>query len=234
MTQFGNADVGTIVLHRIGHVEGFTISATSAMAPSKAKKLFEQGREEEKKNKWDSAQEKFSKAVEIYPKYAVAWLELGRVQLQKKDTATAKSSFQKSIEADHTYITPYELLSQIALQEKQWKDLSDSTDELLKLNSVSFPQYFLYNSIANYFLKNFDQAEKSAEAGVKIDPNHQFPKLEYILGLVLAQKHDYPNAVLHVRNYIRLVPNAPDAEVAQKQVTELEKLSGNAPAAAKN
>jgi hypothetical protein len=50
--------------------------------------------------------------------------------------------------------------------------------------------------------------------------------------MVLVQKHDYPNALLHVRNYIRLVPNAPDLDVAQKQATELERLSGNA--AAKN
>lgn len=227
-TNFGNSDIGTVVLHRIGHVEGFTISATSAMAPGKAKKLYEQGREEEKKSKWDSAQEKFSKAVEIYPKYAVAWYELGRVQMQKKNSQEAKSSFRQSIAADRTYISPYEQLAQLAMQEQQWKDLSEATDEMLRLNSVSFPQYWLYNSIASYFLRDFDKAQKSAEAGMNIDPKHQVPKLEYILGMVLVQKHDYPNALLHVRNYIRLAPNAPDAELAQKQATELEKMSGSA------
>jgi tetratricopeptide (TPR) repeat protein len=233
MTDFGNADVGTVVLHRIGHVEGFTISATTAMAPGKAKKLYEQGREEEKKNKWDAAQEKFSKAVQIYPRYAVAWYELGRVQIQRKDPTGAKNSFQQSIAADRTYISPYEQLAQIAMQAKQWKDLSDDTDQMLRLNSVSFPQYWLYNAVASYFLQNYDKAQKSAEAGLNIDPKHRVPKLEYILGMVLVQKHDYPNALQHVRNYIQLAPNAPDAELAHKQVAELEKLSGNS-AAAKN
>ncbi len=232
--DFGNADVGTIVLHRISKVEGFTISATSALAPGKAKKLYQQGREEEKKNKWDTAQQKFSKAVQIYPKYAVAWYELGRVQMQKKDLEGAKVSFRQSLAADRTYISPYEQLAQIALQQKQWKDLSDDTDELVRLNPVNFPQYWLYNSVANYYLHNFDKAQKSAEAGINIDPRHQVPKLEYILGIVLAQKHDYPNALLHVRNYIRMVPNAPDAEIAQQQATELEKLSGSTSAGAKN
>ncbi len=232
MTQFGNADVGTIVLHRLGHVEGFTISATSALAPGKAKKLYEQGREDEKKNKWDGAQEKFSKAVSVYPKYAVAWYELGRVQVQKNDIEAAKNSFRQSIAADRTYISPYEQLAVIAMQGKQWKDLSDNTDELLRLNSVTFPQYWLYNSIANYYLRNFDKAQKSAESGLNIDPKHQVPKLEYILGIVLAQKQDYPNALVHVRNYIRLVPNAPDIQVAQQQANELEKASAGP--AAKN
>jgi TolA-binding protein len=232
MTQFGNADVGTIVLHRLGHVEGFTISATTAMAPGKAKKLYEQGREDVKKNKLDAAEEKFFKAVQVYPKYAVAWYELGRVQEQKHDLDAARNSFHQSIAADRTYISPYEQLAQIAMQSKQWKDLADNTDELLRLNPVSFPQYWLYNSVANYYLQNLDKAQSSAEAGLKNDPRHQVPKLEYILGVVLAQKHDYPNALVHVRNYIRLVPNAPDIQIAQQQASALEKASGTP--AAKN
>lgn len=228
MTQFGNADVGTIVLHRVGHVEGFTISATSAMAPGKARKLYEQGREDVKKNKMDAAQEKFSKAVAIYPKYAVAWYELGRVQEQKNNLEGAKISFHQSIAADRTYISPYEQLAQIAVQAKQWKDLSDNTDELLRLNAVSFPQYWFLNSLASYYLQDLAKAQKSAESGLNIDPKHQVPKLEYILGIVLAQKHDYPDALIHLRNYIRLVPNAPDIQIAQKQASELEKASASA------
>jgi tetratricopeptide (TPR) repeat protein len=232
MNEFGNAEIGTIVLHRMGHVEGFTISATSVMAPGKAKKLYEQGREDEKKNKLDAAQEKFSKAVEVYPKYAVAWYELGRVQTQRNNLEGAKNSFHQSIAADRTYVSPYEQLALIALQGKQWKDLSDNSDELVRLNPVSFPQYWLYNSVANFYLQNFDKAQKSAESGLNVDAKHQVPKLEYVLGLVLAQKHDYPNALAHVRNYIRLVPNAPDIQIAQQRASELEKASGSA--AAKN
>jgi tetratricopeptide (TPR) repeat protein len=160
----------------------------------------------------------------------VAWFELGRVQAQKNDLEGAKKSFHQSIAADGTYISPYEQLAQISLQTKQWKDLADNTDQLLRLNPVSFPQYWLYNSIANFYLQDFDKAQKSAESGLNIDPKHQLPKLEYILGIVLAQKHDYPNALVHVRNYIRMVPNAPDIQIAQQQASELEKASGSAAA----
>ena len=116
------AERGVAVLaaiNRLGHVEGFTISATSAMAPGKAKKLYEQGRDDEKKNKLDAAREKFSKAVEVYPKYAVAWFELGRVQMQKNDPEAAKNSFHQAIAADHTYVSPYQELAQIAVQAKR-------------------------------------------------------------------------------------------------------------------
>jgi tetratricopeptide (TPR) repeat protein len=231
MTDFGTADVGRVVLHRVGHVQGFTISATSAMAPGKAKKLYERGLEDEKKNKLDAAEEDLSKAVQVYPKYAVAWNELGRVQLAQKKSSAAKNSFQQSIAADRTYLGPYEELSQLAMQEKQWKILSDTTDEMLRLNSVNFPQYWFYNSVANYFLQSLDKAEKSALEGIKVDEKHRIPKLEYLLGMILVQKHDYPNALLHVRNYIRLAPNASDLQTAQQQIAELEKLTGSAPQA---
>ncbi|HKN33717.1 MAG TPA: tetratricopeptide repeat protein [Terriglobales bacterium] len=228
VNEFGNADVGVIVLHRMKQVEGFTISATSALAPGKAAKQYEKGRDDEKKGKWSAAQAEFSKAVEVYPKYAVAWLELGRTQLQMNDPAAAKASFQQSLAADPKFISPGEELAQLALKEKQWKELADRTEQLLKLNPMSFPQYYYYSALADYFLQSFDQAEKTAAQGLSIDPQHRVPKLEYLLGMVLAQKHDYAAAAVHVRNYIQLLPNADDVATAQKQLAELDRLSASA------
>ena len=59
----GPNDVGTITLHRMEQVEGFTISATSAAAPSKAKKDYEKGLDQAKKGKFEEAQHKFESAV---------------------------------------------------------------------------------------------------------------------------------------------------------------------------
>lgn len=43
MSSMEGIDVGRIVLHRLGQVQGFTISATSAAAPGKARKAYEKG-----------------------------------------------------------------------------------------------------------------------------------------------------------------------------------------------
>src|SRR5438105_3080049 len=48
---FDNPDLGTIILHRLGNVEGVTISATSLNAPKDAKKSYEKGRDLLKKKK---------------------------------------------------------------------------------------------------------------------------------------------------------------------------------------
>lgn len=225
LNDFGTTDVGTIVLHRLSQVQGFTISATSARAPAKARKEYEKGRELEKKEKWDPALASFQKAVEAYPEYAIAWFEMGRVQVQRGDLGAARQSFRRSLSADSKFVGPYHELAQLALRDKQWQEMVDITDAVLKLNPVNFPGDWLLNAAGNFYLQNLEAAEKSARRGLELDGQHQIPKLEYLLGVILTQKHDYAGALEHVRNYLRLAPGAADAETAQKQAEELERLS---------
>ena len=215
-------DVGTIMLHRLAQVEGFTISATTAAAPSNARKDYEKGRKLEARQKWDDAQAKFEKAVQAYPRFAIAWLELGRVQEQKKDNAAARASFAKALQSDSKLIGPYEELVHIALQEKNWSQAAQNSDRLLSLNPVSFPQDWFYSSLANYFLQKFDVAEKSAREGMKIDTDHRIPSLEYLLGLSLVQRHNDSEALEHLRNFVRVSPNSLLVQTVNRQIAALE------------
>jgi tetratricopeptide (TPR) repeat protein len=186
-----NPDVGVITLHRLANVEGLTISATSALAPKDAKKALDKGREQLKKGKWDDAQRSFEKAVELYPKYAAAWFELGRMQEEQKNLVAARGSFNQALTADSKFVSPYLELAVLAANEKKWEDVASNTDRLLSLNPVDFPQAYLFNSLANYYLKNFDAAEKTAREGITHDKVHKYPKMNQVLGVLLAQKQDY-------------------------------------------
>jgi len=221
-------DVGTIKLHRLSQVDGFTVSATSAAAPNNAKKEFEKGRELAKKQKWDAALENYQKATEAYPKYAVAWYELGNVQLQRNDPAAAREAFHKSVNADPKFVSPYFALTQMAAHDKNWQEVHEMSSEVLKLNPVSFPQYWMFNSAANYYMLHYDVAEQSAARGLEVDSNHKFPQLEHLMGMILAQKHDYTGASEHLKNYLQLAPSAADAAAVQKQLSEYQQLSANA------
>jgi tetratricopeptide (TPR) repeat protein len=229
-----SADVGRIVLHRLRNVEGFTISATTAQAPGAARKALEKGQAQQKQGKWDDAQKSLEKAVALYPKFAVAWFELGRVQLQKKDPPAARHSFQQSLAADSKYVSPYLGLTQIAMHEHNWQELAEASDKLLALNPVSFPDVWLSNSVANYILQNFEAAEKSARRGLQVDTEHHVPKLEYLLGLVLLKKPDYPGAAQHLRAFLSLATQPAEVAEAQKQLDAIARLSAPSVAASES
>jgi tetratricopeptide (TPR) repeat protein len=219
-----HADMGNIVLHRIGQTQGFTISATTAAAPPKARKDYEKGLALEKKSDWHGAEQKFQSAVGLYPKYAVAWVELARTQINQGREVEANQSLQKAVQADSQFVPAYEEMAEIAASRKQWKDLVEVTDQVVRLNPVGFPRYWFLNAAANYNLHNYDLAQKSAQRGLNTDPEHHFPQLEFLLGLTLALKHDYHGAVGHLRNYLQLAPNAQDANEARDRLTQVEAL----------
>ncbi len=227
LTNFESTDIGRLVLHRMGQVEGLTISATSAMAPKDAQKAYQKGREKANKEKWDEAQELLNKAVEIYPKYATAWFDLGRVQMRTNQAVPARHSFEQAIVADPKYVNPYRGLAELDARQQQWPELVTVTVQLLALNPVNFPDAWLLNSLGNFYLHNLPEAEKSARQGLKVDDQHQVPKLEYLLGMILAQQHEYPEASLHIRNYLKQATQPTEVADAQKQLDEITRLSAS-------
>jgi len=216
-------NVGTLIMHRLANVEGTTISLTSAMAPKDARKAMERAQNFARKEKWDQSQKEIQKAVEIYPKYAVAWSELGGLQERANDSEGARKSFAMALEADPKLIPPYLALANMASRDNKWQDVSDYTDRVLKLNPVDFPQAYLLNAMSNYYLKKMDVAEKSARQGIDHDPEHRFPRLHEILGAALIRKQDSAGAAEQFRKYLRYAPEGPETAQARKQLADLER-----------
>jgi tetratricopeptide (TPR) repeat protein len=224
-TDNNGGNIGSIVIHRIANVQGLTVSATSAAAPEEAKKLLEKGYEQEKKERLNTAFDAFQKAVDIYPQYAVAWFELGRINLAKGDVVAAKQAFSKSLEADSHYVSPYLGLAQIALQQQRWQELADLSAKVVQLNPISFPNAWLFNGYANYYLGRMADAEKSALEGLKIDPDHHVPKLEYLLGMILLDRKDYSGASVHMQNFLHAVSDPREIAEAKKQLAQINHLA---------
>ncbi|HSS98150.1 MAG TPA: tetratricopeptide repeat protein, partial [Terriglobales bacterium] len=191
-----------------------------------AKKALEKGHDLEKKNKWDAALQSFQKAVDIYPQYAVAWFELGRIHLLKGDVANAKASFNKSMGADPHYVNPYLGLAEIAAREQKWEDMASLTSKVVALNPVNFPNAWFFNGYANYNMGRLTDAEKSAREGLKIDGDHHFPRLEYLLGMVLLERKDYAGANDHMQNFLHGVNDAREVAEAKTQLAEIARLAG--------
>jgi Flp pilus assembly protein TadD len=221
-------EVGVIHIHRLENVEGYTYSITTALAPKDAQKAYTKGLDDIKKTKWADAEKELTKAVEIYPKYAIAWYDLGRVYQQEKKADEASHAHLEAIKNDPKFISPYGNLAAMAAAQQKWNDVDQYTSQMLKLNPYVAPEFYFYSAVANFNLQKMDVAEQRAHEALKLDPQHRIPRVNHLLGIILAQRGDYPPAVDNMQLYLKYSPNANDAEDVKKQLTEIQKAMAEA------
>jgi tetratricopeptide (TPR) repeat protein len=220
-----NPDIGTIILHRMAKVDGLTISVVSALAPKDARKAYEKGREAEAKNKADDAQKEFEKAVSAYPQYSAAWFELGRIQELGNRIDEARKAYQQAIAAEPKFILPREQLSWLALREAKWQDLVDLTDQWLVLDPLNSPDAYYLSSIGNLQMQHSDVAEKNAQEAVRMDPGKKNMRARYVLGLALAQNHEFTASAEAIKSYLDATPDAKDKVAIQKQLEQIQEAA---------
>jgi len=228
-----NPDIGTIILHRLGTVDGLTVSVVSALAPKDARKSYEKGTAAAGKQNWDEAQKSFEKAVELYPKYSVAWFDLGRLQEQNGHLEDARKDYEQALVAEPKYIQPYERLSWLALRESKWQELVDRTDQWLRLDPLNSADVYYLSSLGNLQTQHFDIAEKNARESIRLDPAKKNMRTRYVLGLALAQKQDFVASAAAIREFINTSPEGKETEAIRKQLAQIEDAARQQTAAAK-
>ncbi|HZS57264.1 MAG TPA: tetratricopeptide repeat protein [Bryobacteraceae bacterium] len=205
-------DVGTIVLHRLVNVKGSTISVTSELAPKHAQKAYQKGLQQAQKGKLDEAEKDLGEATDLYPKYALAWYALGQVQQQEGKRDLARKSYLAASTADSKFLSPYDRLAFLSAQDGKWDESADYSKHVIDMNPVEFPTSFWYNALANYQLHKPAEAEKSDAELLKLDTQHHFPEAENLMAQLQLEKGNYTEAATHLRTYLKLSPNATNAD----------------------
>ena len=118
-------------------------------------------------------------------------------------------------------VAPYIELGVLAAKDANWQESAKYLDRAVELDPVDFPQAWYADAVANFNLLKYDAAEKSARAAVKLDPKHVNPRAGYLLGLALAAKQNYKDAVAELATYIKVAPNAPDVALAKTKLAKL-------------
>ena len=225
---FDNPNVGTIVLHRIGKVEGTRVSATTLKAPKDAKKAFEKAERELKKGNKSEAVAELNKAIADYPKYAEALALLGEIDAADGKSAEAKKLFEQAIEADKQFLEPYFGLAVLASKESDWQAASNYSERALALNAYEYPIAYYYHAVANYNLQKLDVAEKSARTARRLDSEHKIPRIDYLLANILVRRGDYPGAAAVLRSYLQYQSTGSDADTARQMLQEVEQRIASA------
>ena len=73
-------------------------------------------------------------------------------------------------------------LGLLAAKDANWQESGKYLDRAVALDPVDFPQAWYADAVANYNLKKYDAAEKSARAAVKLDPQARQPAVRLSAG----------------------------------------------------
>src|SRR5450631_3384593 len=95
-----------------------------------------------KKKKVDEAIASFQEAVRLYPEFAFAWCALGKLQSDTGKSGEAQQSFEAAAKFEPRWPDPWMQLSVLAARDRRWKDLSELSDRVLRLNSFDFPEAY--------------------------------------------------------------------------------------------
>jgi tetratricopeptide (TPR) repeat protein len=220
-----DARVGTILLHPLSRASSLVVSATTLQAPSNARKAYEKGLEAMRAENWEAAAAEFSKAVKVYPKFAVAWYQLGLARQSRNDAAGAVEAWKEAQKSDSRYVKPYENLTVVADRRRDWVESEKYSRLWIQLDPEDFPGAYLFNAVANARLNKAEEAERAAREGLRLDKDQKIPRMSYVLGLILMDKKAYAESAKCFRKYVELAPNASDAAIVRQQLSKIEELA---------
>jgi tetratricopeptide (TPR) repeat protein len=215
-------NVGTLELKKLDGVVGTAFSAMTMHARNDAKKAYERGRALAKEEKFDEAVDELERAVRIEPLFAAAWFELGRVHHDLRRADEAEEAYRKAAAADPEFVKPYRQLALLLSQRQRWQEVLEATNELLRLDPVSYPDGYYFNCLAHFYLNDLDAAEKSARKLITLDGERPIPRARAVLAAILMEKADYEGAAEQLRDYIEIAAPGPEVDHSKAMLEQLE------------
>lgn len=158
------------------------------------------------------------------PRAAKAAYDKGMAALHAGHREQGLNDLQRAVKIYPRYADALIELGVAAGHDRNWAATVQYLDQALHLEPANFPQAWFVDAMAHYYLEDFDAAETSARAAVRLDPQRRNPRAGYVLGMSLAQKRDYPAAAIQLRDYLKAAPNAPDAAQVKAQLDQIESI----------
>jgi tetratricopeptide (TPR) repeat protein len=196
------------------------LKAEFANVPKRALVHYDNAIEQAKKNDHQGAIEQLKLAIKEYPSFMLAFNELGVQYLKLNQLENADEAFQRALK-----ITPDAFAALINrgianFMMKRYGEAVPILRKALKKNDQSaVGHYFLGQALANLGL--FEQAEKELLASLELG-KEEMKEAHRILAIIYASRGAKKQAADQLEAYLKLAPNAPDAEKLKDVIRQLK------------
>lgn len=196
------------------------VSASLANVPKPALEQFKKAIEAVGKNDAKLAIEKLNEAVRLYPQFAEAYSELGTLYLKTGELDKAAEALRKTLQLNEKNPTAQLNLGIVLLNQRKMFEAEKQLEKaVLADENAATPHMYL--GIALLALDYAEYAEKEFLKSISLKGNEKVAQSHRYLGGIYWKKGSYKQAVEQLETYLKLVPNAPDAEKARAAVKQL-------------
>jgi VWFA-related protein len=173
---------------------------------------------------WAAAEAPLRAVVRVAPKFGAGWAALGVVCSSLAKLDDARQALERAIQLEPKTLSPYLSLAQVQIDLKDWKGAAATTQSLIAADTKhAYPEARVLSAVALYQMRDFDSAQAQIDQAIRLDKRRELPRAEYILGLILEAKGDYPTAGQHLRTYVQQHPRAKDVAAVNQRLANLGK-----------
>ncbi len=213
----------TITMVRLGQTRVSTegpLSATDMIAPRKARKDYEKGRQALQKGKFEEARAQFEKAVAEYPCYARAQTDLGVALGLLAEFGLAEAAMKKALECDSAFLEAYIQLGLLLNLQKKF----DESERVLREGLGRFPaawQLLYQRAAAAYGQGRYTEARQNYLRAQ--DLSGAVPKEIHVrLADIYVRQNDYDKAYAELQAYLRAEPGGRFAAKVAEVMARME------------
>jgi Flp pilus assembly protein TadD len=195
------------------------LNAEFANVPKRARAYYDNAAEQARKGYHRGAIEQLKLAIKEYPSFMLAFNELGVQYLRLNELENADEAFQSALK-----ITPDAFVALINrgianfMMKRYGEAVPILRKALAKNDQSAVGHYFLGQALANLGL--FEDAEKELLTSLKLG-GEEMKEAHRILAIIYASRGARKQAADELEAYLKLAPNAPDAEKLRDKIRQL-------------
>jgi len=205
------------------HSKGTVVNAALADVPESARTLYEKGLELARAGDGEKAIDNFKAAISLYPKFPLAFNEMGVQYLKINQPHKAIAPLRSAAKLDPDSFLPRLNLGVALLETQQFAEAETELREALKRNDSAATAHMYLGVVLTKF-HNYTDAEKELRRAVDLGGN-QLGLAHKYLGGIYWSRGEYRQAADELETYLRLTPNAPDAERVRGTIKEFRNKS---------
>jgi tetratricopeptide (TPR) repeat protein len=212
----------TLQAKSANHAKASVVNAALAEVPEAARTLYEKSLEFARAGDTLKAIDSLKIAISLYQKFPLALNELGVQYLKLGQAINAVGPLKSAAQLSPNAFTPKLNLGIALLETQQFAEAETQLREALKITPV--PTAHMYLGLTLAHLHHGEEAEIEFRRAIDLSGN-QLGLAHYYLGGLYWQRRDYHRAADELETYLRLTPNAPDAEKVRRTIKELRSKS---------